>query len=68
MTEGARVYVLDTGPLSHFARSQWLGVLKLVLADGRCVIPDLVAEELQQGQTEHGYLAEVLNATWIEQI
>lgn len=64
----ALVYVLDTGPLSHFARSQWLGVLKTILSDARVVIPDVVEQELRQGAATHSHLAMVLEAGWIETV
>jgi predicted nucleic acid-binding protein len=62
------VYVLDTGPLSHFARSQWLGALKAVLKDGRVVIPDVVHDELRTGAALNSQLQAVLNADWIERV
>ena len=66
MTDATEVYVLDTGPLSQFARSQWLGVLKVVLKDQRVVIPDVVEAELKQGTAGNSHLQDVLDAEWIE--
>ncbi|MEU2548434.1 hypothetical protein ABZ618_23830 [Streptomyces roseolus] len=66
MTELQTVYVLDTGPLSHFAKAQWLGVLKSVLRNHRVVIPDVVADELRKGTGRHHHLRAVLEADWIE--
>lgn len=66
MTSGRQTYVLDTGPLSHFAQAQWLGVLKAVLSGVRVVIPDVVEEELRIGAGEHAHLKTVLDADWIE--
>ncbi|GGM13395.1 MULTISPECIES: hypothetical protein [Micromonospora] len=66
MTDDRPVYVLDTGPLSHFAKSQWLNILKVVLRDARVVIPDVVEAELRNGVVQHGYLSSVLDADWIE--
>jgi predicted nucleic acid-binding protein len=60
-----RAYVLDTGPLSHFARSQWLGVLKAVLSDSQVIIPDVVEAELRNATGQHPYLRAVLDADWI---
>lgn len=51
--------------MSHFARSQWLGVLKMVLGDADVVIPDVVATELRQGSGSHPYLQAVLDEPWI---
>lgn len=65
MTTEQSAYVLDTGPLSHFARAQWLGVLKIVLKDHRALIPDVVAEELRNGSEQHYHLHSVLDADWI---
>lgn len=66
MNDDPQAYVLDTGPLSHFARSQWLGVLKVVLKNARVLIPDVVAAELRNGVVEYSYLQAVLDADWIE--
>lgn len=68
MTFGHETYVLDTGPLSHFARSQWFGVLKAVLHGGRVVIPDVVADELRNGVSQYPHLRVVLDADWIESV
>lgn len=68
VTETQPTYVLDTGPLSHFARAQWLGVLKVVLKDCRVLIPDVVAEELRNGTEQHHHLRHVLEADWIETV
>lgn len=59
-------WVLDTGPLSHFAKAGWLGALKVVLAGGRALIPDAVEQELHNGVATHPYLQAVLDAEWIE--
>lgn len=61
-------YVLDTGPLSHFAKAQWLGALKLVVGAGRAVITDLVANELRTGAPSHPHLQAVLDQPWIENV
>lgn len=65
MTGEHRVYVLDTGPLSHFSRSQWLGVLKVVLKDVQVVIPDVVRAELERGVARDVDLRAALDADWI---
>lgn len=61
-----KTYVLDTGPLSHFAKAQWLGALKLVLADHHVVIPDVVEHEIHQGAGSHPHLVGILPADWIK--
>ncbi|QBI52498.1 hypothetical protein [Streptomonospora litoralis] len=66
MNAATHCYVLDTGPLSHFARSQWLGVLKLVLKGSRVVIPDVVRDELIRGGAQHPYMHAVFEQSWIE--
>jgi hypothetical protein len=63
-----KAYVLDTGPLSHFARSQWLGVLKAVLGDGQVIIPDVVEAELRSATGRHHHLRAVLDTGWIEMV
>lgn len=68
VTEAQRAYVLDTGPLNHFAQAQWLGVLKVVLKDHRVLVPDVVAAELRRGAELHQYLWSVLDADWIETV
>lgn len=62
MTADHVTYVLDTGPLSHFARSQWLGALKVVLGGHRVVIPDVVEVELRNGAIQHPHLHAVSEA------
>ncbi len=57
--------MLDTGPLTHFARSQWLGVLKAVLHDVDVVIPDLVERELTSSVASNPHNRAVLDADWI---
>ncbi|MGW8851202.1 hypothetical protein ACWGNE_25920 [Streptomyces xiamenensis] len=68
MTEPESAYVLDTGPLSHFAKAQWLGVLKILLKEHSVLIPDLVAEELRNGAQQHHHLHSVLEADWIRTV
>ena len=41
------VLVFDTGPLSHFAKEGWLGVLRAVTGRRTAVVPDTVADELR---------------------
>lgn len=68
MSTAPLLYVFDTGPLSHFARRQWLGVLKTVLGDVRAVIPDVVEAELRRGAERHSSVEAVLDSGWIETI
>jgi predicted nucleic acid-binding protein len=58
--------VFDTGPLSHFARESWLGVLKVVVGARSAVIPDVVVEELRRGARRDSRIQTVLDAPWIE--
>lgn len=58
--------VFDNGPLSHFARENWLGVLKAVVGDRRAVIPDAVILELEHGARTDSLIQAVLDADWIE--
>jgi predicted nucleic acid-binding protein len=60
------VLVFDTGPLSHFARQSWLGVLKAVVGDRTAIIPDVVVDELTAGSQTDSRLQTVLDADWIE--
>jgi predicted nucleic acid-binding protein len=59
------ILVFDTGPLSHFARQEWLGVLKAVVGDRQAIIPDVVVAELQRGATMDSRIQAVIDATWI---
>lgn len=68
MNPDPQVYVLDTGPLSIFARSQWLGALKAILHGVRVLIPDVVANELRNGAGRYSFLHAVLEADWIEEV
>lgn len=54
--------IFDTGPLSHFALSGWLGVLKAVVGERIAVIPETVVEELQVGAIRESRLQDVLAA------
>ena len=58
--------VFDTGPLSHFARADLLGVLKVVVGERRAVIPDAVVAELHEGVHLNYRIRAVLEADWIE--
>jgi predicted nucleic acid-binding protein len=58
--------VFDSGPLSHFARENWLGVLKAVVGKRRAVIPDAVVVELEYGARRDSRIQAVLDANWIE--
>jgi predicted nucleic acid-binding protein len=60
------ILVFDTGPLSHFAKQNWLGVLKAVVGERRAMIPDVVVQELTEGARRDSRLQEVLDAEWIE--
>lgn len=61
------VLVFDTGPLSHFAKQSWLGVLRAVLGERTAVIPDTVVSELKNGVHANYQLQAVLDASWIQQ-
>ncbi len=63
---GREILVFDTGPLSHFARQSWLGVLKAVVGERQALIPDVVVDELSQGAQQDSRLQQVLDADWIE--
>jgi predicted nucleic acid-binding protein len=58
--------VFDTGPLSHFARENWLGVLKAVVGSRTAMIPDMVVEELQNGARRDSRIQAALDASCIE--
>ncbi len=60
------ILVFDTGPLSHFALADWLGVLKAVVGKRVAVIPDTVAVELRAGGARDSRIAAVADAPWIE--
>lgn len=58
--------MFDTSPLSHFARENWLGVLKAVVGERRALVPDVVVEELRSGAARDGRIQAVLDARWLE--
>lgn len=60
------VLVFDTGPLSHFARADILGVLKIVVGERRAVVPEAVVTELREGVHLDSRIQTVLDAGWIE--
>lgn len=59
-------WVMDTGPLSHFAQAGWLGVIKLLAPDNRIIVPDGVERELRAGIGARPWLSLVLDQDWIE--
>ncbi|QTX04325.1 nucleotide-binding protein [Agromyces archimandritae] len=65
--EVAEPWIFDTGPLSHFAKAGWLGLLKLIATDHPVLIPDVVLDELKRGAVSHPHLSMVVAATedWI---
>lgn len=58
-------YVFDTGPLSHFSKAGWLGLLGAVVADRGAWVPDVVEMELRAGTKAHPHLHGVLTAKWL---
>ena len=57
--------VFDTGPLAHFARAGWLGVLKSLVGSRRAIIPVQVAAELRRATRDEHAIGAVLDAQWI---
>ena len=60
------ILIFDTGPLSHFARADILGVLKSVVGPRSAAIPEAVVTELEQGTHLDYRIQAVLDADWIE--
>ena len=60
------ILVFDTGPLSHFARADILGVLKSVVGPRHAVMPEAVVTELSQGVHLDYRIQAVLDADWME--
>lgn len=58
--------VFDTGPLAHFARAGWLGVLKSLVGSRRAIVPVQVVAELRRARCDEREIAGVLDAHWIE--
>ena len=58
--------MFDTGPLAHFARAGWLGVLRTLVGTRRAIIPVQVASELRKAAGYEHVIGAVFNATWIE--
>ncbi|HMR49169.1 MAG TPA: hypothetical protein PKE40_07875 [Arachnia sp.] len=58
-------WVVDTGPLSHFARAGWLGVLRFLSPGNTVVIPDTVEQEIRNAPTAHAWLPQILSNPWI---
>lgn len=59
-------FVLDTGPLLHFAQAGKLSVLRRILADEQCVFPPQVGVELDRGPHRMEN-QKVLSAQWISE-
>lgn len=58
-------WVVDSGPLSHFAKSGWLGVLKMLAPEHRVIIPDVVRHELEIAGPSQIHLPPILQQDWI---
>lgn len=58
--------IFDTGPLSHFARIESLDVLRLVVGERPCIVPEAVVVELRRGTQQDSRIQAVLEADWIE--
>lgn len=59
--------IFDTGPLSHFARTESLEVLRIIAGERRCIVSEAVVAELQRGVQRDSRIQAVLEAGWIEQ-
>ncbi len=59
-------FVFDTGPLSHFAKSGWLSILKAIIGGQPAIIPHAVVEELKLGAQSDPRIEPILDAKWIK--
>ena len=59
-------FVFDTGPLCHFAKAGWLGILKAVIGNQSAIIPDAVLDELKRGTQSDPRIQPILDAEWIQ--
>lgn len=59
------VLVFDTGPLLHFAKCSWVGILKYLTRDRTVVVPQHVHVELKQKSHQLPQVNSVLDASWI---
>lgn len=57
---------MDAGPLNHFAKAGWLGVLRFVADGAQVVITEVVEAELRTGAHTRPHLQSVLDSDWIE--
>ncbi|WP_260195408.1 hypothetical protein [Actinophytocola gossypii] len=57
--------VFDNGPLCHFAREGWLGILRTVVGTRTAVVPDTVVDELRAGAQGRPHVQLVLDAPWL---
>jgi predicted nucleic acid-binding protein len=57
--------VLDSTPLSHFARAGVLPVLEIITAPFRRIVPAEVMQEIIRGVPDHPALAAAVNLPWI---
>ncbi|WP_198009070.1 hypothetical protein [Saccharomonospora saliphila] len=58
--------MFDTSPLMHFARQNWLGVLKAVVGERKALVPDVVLDELTESAARDHRIQAALEADWIE--
>lgn len=66
MSDAGGPYVFDSGPLSHFAQSGWLGLLRKVTGGSPAWIPQSVHREVSDGVDRHPHLHVILDATWLD--
>lgn len=66
MTVPENAWVFDTGPLRHFAKQGWLGVLRFLAAEHPIYIPDSVERELNNAAEHVSATRAVLDADWIQ--
>ncbi|GAB3717190.1 hypothetical protein GCM10027598_27760 [Amycolatopsis oliviviridis] len=66
MVPADQILVFDTSPLAHFARQNWLGVLKAVVGEREAIVPDVVVDELNEMALRDDRVAVAAAADWIQ--
>lgn len=61
----AEFLVFDTSSVSHMAKSQMLGILKILVDERTAVLTDVVEDEVRRGVAQLPALQAILDADWL---
>ena len=68
MADLTATLIFDAGPLSCFARAERMDALRDIASDARCVVTDVVLQEIERGVPAYPELQAVLDADWLDHV